>query len=49
MKPKKYKIEKLLKKKLRGVWAIKPVTRVAPDKRRKALRRLEEKKRGKYK
>jgi hypothetical protein len=41
-KTKKYKIDKLPKKRLRGVWAIKPVTRVAGDRRRKALKRIEE-------
>jgi hypothetical protein len=42
MKTKKYKLKKENAKKIRGVWAIKPVTRVAGDRRRKALKRIEE-------
>jgi hypothetical protein len=43
MKPKKYKIKNDPLKKIRGVWAIKPISRVSPDKRRKVLKRIEEK------
>ena len=42
MKKKKYKIKIEKTKKIRGVWAIKPVTRVKPNKRQNKLIRLEE-------
>ena len=42
MKKKKYKIKIEKTKKIRGVWAIKPITRVKPNQRQLRLTRLEE-------
>ena len=42
MRPKKYKTKKEDAKKIRKVWAIKPVSRVAPDRRLRALKKIEE-------
>ena len=42
MRTKKYKIKKEDAKKIRKVWAIKPVSRVAPDRRHRTLKKIEE-------
>ncbi len=42
LEKKKYKINKENAKKIRKVWAIKPVSRVAADRRRKAFKKIEE-------
>ncbi len=42
MEMKKYKIKIEKTKKIRGVWAIKPITRIKPNKRQSRLTRLKE-------
>jgi|GEM_PF-5913836 len=42
MRPKKYKTKKEDAKKIRKVWTIKPVSRVAPDRRIRTLKKIEE-------
>jgi hypothetical protein len=42
MKKKKYKIKIVKTKKIRGVWAIQPITRIKPNIKQLRLTRLEE-------